>query len=70
MLIVTVRRFWRWPVSAEDQVSSGIRRVVQVSEPDLKARGIAIDLPQVAKRIGSPREAAEHEDMSGEEGFP
>ena len=68
MPVVTVRRFWRWPESAEDQVSSGIRRVVQVSEPDLRARGIAIDLLQVAKQIGPQCEAAEHEDLSGEEG--
>ena len=31
------------------------------------AGGIAIDLLQVAKRIGPQREAAEHEDLSGEE---
>ena len=67
MPIVAVRCFWRWPESAEDQVSSGIRRVVQVSEPDLRVGGIAIDLLQVAKRIGPQREAAEHEDLSGEE---
>ena len=67
MLIATVRRFWRWPESVEDQVSADIRRVVQVSEPYLMAGGIAIDLLQVAKRIGPQREAAEHEDLSGEE---
>ena len=67
MLIVTVRCFWCWPESAEDQVSSCVRCVVQVSEPDLRARGMAIDLLQVAKRIGPRREAAEHEDLSGEE---
>ena len=66
MLIVTVRRSWCWSESVEDQVSSGIRRVVQVSEPDLRARGIAIDLLQVAKQIGPQCEAAEHEDLSGE----
>ena len=66
MLIATVRRFWRWPESVEDQVSADIRRVVQVSEPDLMAGGIAIDLLQVA-RIGPQREAAEHKDLSGEE---
>ena len=31
------------------------------------ARGVAIDLLQVAKRIGPQREAVEHEDLSGEE---
>ena len=32
-------------------------------------RGVAIDLLQVAKRVGPQCEAAEHEDLSGEEGF-
>ena len=31
------------------------------------ARGIAIDLLQMAKRIGPQCEAAEYEDLSGEE---
>ena len=66
MLIVTVRRFWRWPESVEDQVSADIRRVVQVSEPDLMARGVAVDLLQMAKQIGPQCEAAEHEDLFGE----
>ena len=30
------------------------------------ARGIAVDLLQMAKRIGTQREAAEHEDLFGE----
>ena len=30
-------------------------------------RGVAIDLLQMAKRIGPQCEAAEHEDLSGEE---
>ena len=67
MLIATVRRFWRWPEFIEDQVSADIRQVVQVSEPYLIAGGIAIDLLQVAKRIGPQHEVAEHEDLSGEE---
>ena len=53
----------------EDQVSADICRVVQVSEPDLVARGEAIDLLQLAKRIGPQCEAAEYEDLSGEEGL-
>ena len=65
MLIVTVRRSWRRPESIEDQVSADISRVVQVSEPDLVAGGIAVDLLQMAKRIGPQSEAAEHEDLSG-----
>ena len=58
---------WRWPESVEDQVSTDIRRVVQVSEPNLMSGGIAIDLLQAAEWIGPQREAAEHEDLSGEE---
>ena len=34
----------------------------------LVARGIAIDLLQTAKRVGSQYEAAEHKNLSGEEG--
>ena len=30
------------------------------------ARGVAIDLLQMAKRVGPQCEAAEHEDLSGE----
>ena len=30
------------------------------------ARGVAVDLLQVAKRMGPQCEAAEHEDLSGE----
>ena len=66
MLIVTVRRSWRWPESIEDQVSANIRCVVQVSEPDLVARGVAVDLLQMTKRIGPQCEAAEHKNLSGE----
>ena len=66
MLIVTVRRSWRRPEPVEDQVFADIDRVVQVSEPDLMARGVAVDLLQIAKRISPQCEAAEHEDLSGE----
>ena len=55
--------------SIEDQVSTDIRDVVQASESDLMARGVAIDLLQMAKRVGPQYEAAEQEDLSGEEGF-
>ena len=64
MLIVIVRRSWRRPKPVEDQVSADIGRVVQVSEPDLMARGVAVDLLQMAKRIGPQCEAAEHDDLS------
>ena len=33
------------------------------------ARGVAVDLLQMAKRVGLQYEAAEHEDLSGEKGF-
>ena len=53
--------------SVEDQVSADVCGVVQASKPDLMARGIAIDLLQVAKQVGPRYEAAEYEDLSGEE---
>ena len=58
------------PESVEDQVSVGIGHVLRVSEPDLMTRGVAVDLLQMAKRVGPQCEAAEHEDLSGKEGFP
>ena len=39
------------------------------SESDLMARGVAVDLLQMAKRVGPQYEVAEYEDLSGEEGF-
>ena len=53
----------------EDQVSTNIRDVVQASKSDLVARGVAIDLLQVAKRVGPQYEATEYRNLSGEEGF-
>ena len=44
--------------------------IVQVSKPDLTARGVALDLLQMAKRVGPQYEAAEYEDLSGKENFP
>ena len=44
-----------------------VGRVVQVSRSDLMARGVALDLLQMAKRVGPQCEAAEYEDLSGEE---
>ena len=55
--------------SVKDQVSSDICDVVQASESDLMARGVAVDLLQMAKRVGPQYEAAEHKNLSGEEGF-
>ena len=45
----------------EDRVSMGTRGVVQASKSDLVARGVAINLLHLYK-------AAEHENLSGEEG--
>ena len=59
----------RRPKSIEDQVSANIRCEVQVSKSDLMAGGVAFDLLQMAKRVGPQCEAAEYEDLSGEEGF-
>ena len=69
MPIVTVRRARLWLESVEDQVSADVGRVVQVSKSDLMARGVAIDLLQMAKRVGPQFEAAEYEDLSGEKNF-
>mgnify|MGYP005845243969 CR=1 FL=1 len=37
--------------SVEDQVSMDVRDVIQASESDLMARGVAIDLLQMANRV-------------------
>ena len=55
--------------SVEDQISPDVFDVIQASESDLMARGVAFDLLQMAKRIGPQCKAAEHEDLSGEEGL-
>ena len=52
--------------SSEDQVPTDVRNVVQAPKSDLMARGVTIDLLQMAKRIDPQYEAAEHEDLSGE----
>ena len=56
--------------SVEDQVSTDVRDVVQASESDLMAKGVAIDLLQMAERVGPQYEAVENKDLSGEKGFP
>ena len=53
--------------SVKDQVSTDVRNVVQASESDLMARGVAVDLLQMAKRVVPQYEATEYEDLSGEE---
>ena len=69
MFIKVTRSDHRGLESSEDQISADVRDVVQVPKSDLMASGVAIDLLQVAKRVGPQREAAEHEDLSREEGF-
>ena len=58
MPIVTVRRARLWLESVEDQVSAEVGRVVQTSNSDLMARGVAFNLLQMAKRIGPQCKAA------------
>ena len=53
--------------SGEDQISTDVRNVVQTPKSDLMAKGVAVDLLQVAKRVGLQCEAAEHEDLSRED---
>ena len=67
MLIMNVRRTCHGLESVEDQVSADVSSIVQASKPDLMARGVAIDLLQMAKRVGPQYEAAEYEDLSEEE---
>ena len=66
MPVVIVRRAWLWLESNEDQVPADVSREVQTSKSDLTARGVAFDLLQMAKRIGTQCKAAEYEDLSGE----
>ena len=49
MLIVTVRRTLHGLESIENQVSTDVGSIVQASKSDLMARGVAIDLLQMAK---------------------
>ena len=67
MPIVTVRHAWLLLESIEDQVPADVGRVVPASKPDLMARGVALDLLQMAERVGPQYEAAEYEDLFGEE---
>ena len=69
MFIVGTGSGCRGLKAVEDQVSTDIRNVVQALESVLMARGEAVDLLQMAKRVGPQCEAAEHEDMSREESF-
>ena len=70
MLVGTMRRARQWLESVEDQVPADVGSVIQASKPDLMARGVVIDLLQMVKRVGPQCEAAEYEDLSGEETLP
>ena len=67
MIIEVIRSNYCGIESGKDQVSTDVRDIVQAPEPDLMARGLAIDLLQMAKRVVPQCEAAEYEDLSGEE---
>ena len=69
MIIGVVGSSYRGIESGKDQVSTDVRDVVHALESDLLARGVAFDLHQMAKRVGSRCEAAEYEDLPGEESF-
>ena len=64
MLAVIVRHARLWLESIEDQVPADVSREVQPSKSDLTARGVAFDLLQMAKRIGTQCKAAEYKDLS------
>ena len=66
MFIVAAGCIYHGLESVEDQISTDVGGVIQASKPDLMARGIAVDLLQMAKRVGPQCEAAEYEDLSGE----
>ena len=70
MFIEVTRSGCRGLKSGEDQISTDVRDVVQAPKSDMMARGAAVDLLQMAKRVGPQCEAAEYEDLSGEEDFP
>ena len=55
-----------WSRIRRNQVSADIRGVVQAPKSDLMARGVAVDLLQMAKRVGPQCEAVKHKDLSGE----
>ena len=67
MLIAAVQHTCRGLESVEDPVCTDVGSVVQASKSGLMARGVAIDLLQMAKRVGPQCEAAEYEDLFGEE---
>ena len=53
----------------EDQISSDVSNIVQVSKPDLVAGGITIDLLEAADRVGTKHKATEHKNLPREKNF-
>ena len=51
MLVVIVWRPRHGPESVEDQVSADVGSIVQVSKPDLMARGVALNLLPMASEL-------------------
>ena len=70
MFIEVTRSDCRDLESSKGQIFTDVRDVVQAPKSDMMARGVAIDLLQMGKRVGPQCEAAEHENLSGKEGFP
>ena len=66
MLIEVTRGGCRGLESGKDKISMDVCNIVQAPKSDLVARGVAIDLLQMAKRVGPQCEAAEHKDLSRE----
>ena len=70
MFVKVTRSDRRGIESGEDQISMDVRNVIQAPKPDQMARGVAIDLLQVAKRVGPQYEATEYKDLSRKENLP
>ena len=54
----------------EDQNSSDIGDVIQISKPHLVAGGVTVDLFEAADRVNTKHEATKQKDLSEEKGFP
>ena len=69
MFIGVTRSGCRGLEFGEDLISTDVRDVIQAPKSDQMARGVAVDLLQMAKRVGMQSEATEYEDLSGKEDF-
>ena len=70
MFVKVTRSDRRGLKSGKDQISMDVRKVIQALKSDLMARGVAIDLLQMAEQVGPQYKAAEHKNLSGEEDLP